>query len=187
VHDLKKLGLWTAAMLDKLKHADGDLSAIPEIPETIKARYREAFDIDPVRLIEFTAVRGKWIDQSQSHNVFMRGTSGSQLHRIYLEAWERGLKTTYYLRTLAASQIEKSTLDASFGYTQKRADKAAVNNDGPTTAVESVETSQRSEIAVAEAPKSKIAVAPLTTVADDGDLAGVKACLVEDPTCEACQ
>ena len=67
---------------------------------------------DPVWLIEITAARGKWIDQSQSHNVFMKGVSGKKLHDIYMTAWKTGLKTTYYLRTLGASQIEKSTLDA---------------------------------------------------------------------------
>ena len=68
-----------------------------------------------------TAERGKWIDQSQSHNVFMKGVSGKMLDDIYMTAWKLGLKTTYYLRTLGATQIEKSTLDAKkFGFTQKR-------------------------------------------------------------------
>jgi ribonucleoside-diphosphate reductase alpha chain len=72
-------------------------------------------------MIKITAQRSKWIDQSISHNVFMSGTSGKKLSDIYLKAWKSGLKTTYYLRTLGASQIEKSTLDAGkFGYTQKR-------------------------------------------------------------------
>ena len=72
-------------------------------------------------MIKITATRGKWIDQSQSHNVFMQGVSGQKLHDIYMTAWKVGLKTTYYLRTLGASQIEKSTLDAKkFGFTQKR-------------------------------------------------------------------
>ncbi|MDA3851854.1 MAG: hypothetical protein PF447_11355, partial [Spirochaetaceae bacterium] len=70
--------------------------------------------------MEMTARRGKWIDQSQSHNVFMRGASGKLLDEIYMVAWEKGLKSTYYLLTLAATQIEKSTLDAQkYGYTQK--------------------------------------------------------------------
>ena len=71
--------------------------------------------------LRLTAARGKWIDQSQSHNVFMKGASGKKLAEIYMAAWKMGLKTTYYLRTLAASQIEKSTLDAEkYGFTQKR-------------------------------------------------------------------
>ena len=72
-------------------------------------------------LIKITAARGKWIDQSQSHNVFMKGVSGKKLNDIYMAAWNAGLKTTYYLRTLGASQIEKSTLmQKNLAYTQKR-------------------------------------------------------------------
>jgi ribonucleotide reductase alpha subunit len=121
IQDLKKLGLWNGEMLDQLKYHDGRLDMIRGIPDYIKAKYQEAFDIDPVWLLKITAARGKWIDQSQSHNVFMKGVSGKQLHDIYMSAWKLGLKTTYYLRTLGASQIEKSTLDAKkFGFTQKR-------------------------------------------------------------------
>lgn len=133
IEDLKKLGLWNAEMLDQLKYHDGRLEMIQGIPDHIKAKYQEAFDIDPVWLLKITAARGKWIDQSQSHNVFMKGVSGKLLHDIYMSAWKLGLKTTYYLRTLGASQIEKSTLDAKkFGFTQKReygrTEVAAENN-----------------------------------------------------------
>jgi ribonucleoside-diphosphate reductase alpha chain len=122
VRDLKALGLWTADMRDQLKYFDGNLQMIAGIPERLKEKYREAFEIDPIAALQLTAVRGKWIDQSQSHTVFMKGTSGRRLSEIYFAAWRLGLKTTYYLRTLAASQIEKSTLDASrFGLTQTRA------------------------------------------------------------------
>ena len=87
----------------------------------MKEKYKEVFEIDPEWFIEITAARGKWIDQSQSHNVFMKGVSGKKLNDIYITCMEIGLKTTYYLRTLGASQIEKSTLDAKkFGFTQKR-------------------------------------------------------------------
>jgi ribonucleoside-diphosphate reductase alpha chain len=72
------------------------------------------------KAIDITAVRGKWIDQSQSHNIFYRGTSGKDIGDIYEYAFAKGLKTTYYLRTLAASQVEKATLDTKFGFTQKR-------------------------------------------------------------------
>ena len=72
-------------------------------------------------MIKIAAQRSKWIDQSISHNIFMAGTSGKKLSEIYFAAWKLGLKTTYYLRTLGASQIGKSTLDTGkFGYTQKR-------------------------------------------------------------------
>ncbi|HRN78219.1 MAG TPA: ribonucleoside-diphosphate reductase subunit alpha [Candidatus Dependentiae bacterium] len=119
--DLKKLGLWDQNMLDELKYYDGSVQHIERIPQHFKDKYKEAFEIDPIWLIKLTAARGQWIDQSQSHNVFMKGVSGKKLDEIYMTAWQYGLKTTYYLRTLAASQIEKSTLDAKkFGFTQKR-------------------------------------------------------------------
>ncbi len=121
VDELKKLSLWSQNMLDQIKYYDGDLANIAVLPASIKNKYKTAFELDPEWLIRITAVRGKWIDQSQSHNIFMRGTSGKKLHDIYFTAWRCGLKTLYYLRTLAASQIEKSTLDAAqFGFTQKR-------------------------------------------------------------------
>ena len=94
---------------------------IDSIPAQLRHKYREAFEIEPEVLLRLTALRGKWIDQSQSHNIFLKGVSGKRIHEIYMAAWKLGLKTTYYLRTLAASQIEKSTLDAGkFGFTQKR-------------------------------------------------------------------
>ncbi len=121
VEDLKRLGLWNADMLDQVKYFDGSIQKIASIPENLKRKYKEVFEIEPLWLIELTAARGKWIDQSQSHNVFMKGVSGKLLSDIYMGAWKKGLKSTYYLRTLGASQIEKSTLDAKkFGFTQKR-------------------------------------------------------------------
>jgi ribonucleoside-diphosphate reductase alpha chain len=121
VADLKKLDLWNGNMLEQLKYYDGSVQHIKEIPQTLKNKYKEAFELDPIRLLKNTAARGKWIDQSQSHNIFMAGTSGKMLHDIYVTAWQLGIKTTYYLRCLGATQIEKSTLDAAkFGYTQKR-------------------------------------------------------------------
>jgi len=121
VEDLKQQGLWNRTMIDQIKYYDGDISLIAEIPAAIKMKYKTAFELDPEWLIDITAVRGKWIDQSQSHNVFIQGVSGKKLHSTYMRAWTAGLKTTYYLRTLGATQIEKSTLDAkTYGYTQSR-------------------------------------------------------------------
>lgn len=135
VRDLKVLGLWNRSMLDRLKYFDGNLERIPEVPETLKVKYREAFEIDPVHLVAMTARRAKWIDQSQSHNVFIRGTSGKILNDVYTAAWRMGLKTTYYLRSMAASQIEKSTLDAArYGFTQKREYATDVTN-APTCSI----------------------------------------------------
>jgi ribonucleoside-diphosphate reductase alpha chain len=121
VNDLKKLGLWNQEMVDQIKYYDGSVQRIDAIPDRLKQKHKESFEIDPILLMKLTALRGKWIDQSQSHNVFMSGVSGKLLHEIYTTGWKYGLKTFYYLRTLGASQIEKSTLDANkFGFTQKR-------------------------------------------------------------------
>jgi ribonucleoside-diphosphate reductase alpha chain len=121
VNDLKRMDLWTEDMLEQLKYYDGNIGKIQSIPIELKTLYKEVFEIDPILLLKMTALRSKWIDQSQSHNVFMQGTSGKKMHEIYTAAWEMGLKTTYYLRTMAVSQIEKSTLDAvKYYFTQKR-------------------------------------------------------------------
>lgn len=127
VNDLKKIDLWDQRMIDEIKYHGGSIQLIARIPERIKSKYKEAFEIDPQFLIQMTAERGQWIDQSQSHNIFMQGVSGKKLHDIYIQAWKSGLKTTYYLRSLGATQIEKSTLDGKeFGYTQKRSNGVAV-------------------------------------------------------------
>lgn len=132
IDDLKKLGLWNADMLDQLKYYDGNLQMIDAIPQQLKDKYKEVFEIDPEWLVQLTARRAKWIDQSQSHNVFIQGTSGKQLSDTYIAGWKAGMKTFYYLRSLGATQIEKSTLDAKkFGYTQKREYKSTdeMNNE----------------------------------------------------------
>lgn len=119
--DLKKENLWSAEMVEKIKYFDGSIKNIPEIPKRLKEKYKEAFDIDPRRLIKAAAYRGKWIDQSQSLNLFFSGTSGQAISDIYMSAWQMGLKATYYLRTLAASQVEKSTVKTQeFGSTHAR-------------------------------------------------------------------
>ena len=121
VNELKAQKLWNEEMLNLLKYYDGNIAMIANIPNEIKNLYKEAFSIDPTALLTLTAIRGKWIDQSQSTNIFIQGKSGNIIHEVYTTAWKLGLKTTYYLRSLAASQIEKSTLDAGrFAYTQKR-------------------------------------------------------------------
>ncbi len=172
IQDLKKLGLWNEEMLDQLKYYDGQVQMIAAIPQHIKDKYKEAFDVDPIWLLKITAARGKWIDQSQSHNVFMKGVSGKQLHDIYMTAWKLGLKTTYYLRTLGASQIEKSTLDAKkFGFTQKREYGNLDAQKGP-----SIDSGRTDE---------------LLNQNFSGELepeAESKACsLSSDPECEVCQ
>ena len=109
VRDLKALDLWDEVMVSDLKYFDGSLSRIERVPENIKARYATAFEIDPVWLVEAASRRQKWIDQAQSLNIYLAQPSGKKLDEIYKLAWVRGLKTTYYLRTLGASQVEKTT------------------------------------------------------------------------------
>jgi ribonucleoside-diphosphate reductase alpha chain len=133
IDDLKKLNLWSDDMLRNIKFNDGSIQKITEIPAEIRAKYQEVFEIDPEWLVKIAAYRGKWIDQSQSLNIFVQGVSGKKLSDIYFYAWKMGLKTTYYLRSLAASQVEKSTVDtAEFGSTHKR-EFAAVAENAPKT------------------------------------------------------
>lgn len=121
VHDLQELGMWDNDMAEQLKAVDGDVSRLDEIPEEIQRKYPDIFSIEMPWLIKAASVRGKWIDQSQSVNLFVANTSGKQLNDLYTMAWEYGLKTTYYLRSLGASQVEKSTVDTGkFGKTHTR-------------------------------------------------------------------
>lgn len=121
VKDLKALNLWDFEMIGLLKYNDGSVKDIPSIPAHLKDKYKEVFQIDPSWLLKSAAHRGKWVDQSQSLNIYFAGTSGRELANIYEYAWSLGLKTTYYLRSLSASQVEKSTVNASeFGSTHKR-------------------------------------------------------------------
>ena len=109
VRDLKKLNLWDEVMIADLKYFDGSLAKIDRIPQDIRNLYATAFEIEPRWLVECAARRQKWVDQSQSLNIYMAGASGKKLDETYKLAWLRGLKTTYYLRTLGATSAEKST------------------------------------------------------------------------------
>jgi len=111
VRDLRARGLWDVAMRDALKYYDGSLQEIDRVPDDLKERYRTAFEIAPTWLIASASRRQKWIDQGQSLNLYLAGPTGKTLHETYTAAWAAGLKTTYYLRTRAATQVEKSTLD----------------------------------------------------------------------------
>ncbi len=110
VRDLKKLNLWDEVMIADLKYFDGTLAKIDRIPPEVRNLYATSFEIDPKWLVECAARRQKWIDQSQSLNIYMAGASGKKLDDTYKLAWVRGLKTTYYLRTLGATSAEKSTV-----------------------------------------------------------------------------
>ncbi len=111
VRDLKKLGLWNKEMMKQLKYFDGELKDIPEIPQVLKDKYLTAFGIDYKWLIDAAARRQKWIDQAQSLNLFLPKPDLKVLSHMYQYAWRTGLKTTYYLRTLGASNIEKATVE----------------------------------------------------------------------------
>ena len=109
VRDLKELNLWGEEMVDRLKYYDGELTDIDEIPQHLKEKYATAFSIDFTWFIDAAARRQKWIDQSQSVNLFLATPDMKTLSHMYRAAWRKGLKTTYYLRTLQASNIEKAT------------------------------------------------------------------------------
>ncbi|MDR1424591.1 MAG: ribonucleoside-diphosphate reductase subunit alpha [Azoarcus sp.] len=105
--ELKALKLWDTVMASDLKYFDGSLARIDRVPEALKTRFATAFEIDPKWLVEAASRRQKWIDQAQSLNLYLATPSGKKLDELYKLAWEKGLKTTYYLRTLGASQAEK--------------------------------------------------------------------------------
>lgn len=170
INDLKNLDLWNQEMLDQLKYYDGNVGMIAGIPHELKEKYKEVFDIDPITMIKVAAARGKWIDQSQALNVFMKGVSGRKLQEVYLYAWESGLKTTYYLRSLAASQIEKSTLGTKYGFTQKR-EYQIISPDGkPANGIQV--TSENAEAQTHE-------------IKNDVQKSGARA--VDETDCEVCQ
>ena len=169
VRDLKALGLWDDVMVMDLKHFDGSLSPIDRVPQEIKQLYATAFEVETRWLVESAARRQKWIDQAQSLNIYMAGASGKKLDETYKLAWLRGLKTTYYLRTMSATHAEKSTVTAG------RLNSVSSGNDAPgsvrtTSALDAAATLAHMQIELASAAATDI-----------------KFCGVDDPTCESCQ
>ena len=130
VNDLKSEGLWNADMSDQLKYFDGELGPIQGIPDWIKKKYLTAFDVSYEFVIAAAARRQKWIDQSQSVNLFLGTPNLKTLSHMYRDAWRKGLKTTYYLRTLGASNIEKATV--SMKSTEKTDPQTGTNNPSST-------------------------------------------------------
>ena len=171
VEDLKRLGLWNQTVLEEIKQHDGSIADVSIIPPRLRAKYKEVFDIDTEWLIKAAAYRGKWIDQSQSLNIFFKGSSGKRLADLYMLAWHMGLKTTYYLRTLAASSVEKSTVDLQVA-------AAPVVQATATAATVSVATASSGVTAVAIA-EAEVTPEPVPSQP--------KLCLIDDPDCEACQ
>jgi ribonucleoside-diphosphate reductase alpha chain len=111
IEELKKLGIWDKEMIDDLKYFDGSIQEIERIPAELKDKFLTAFEIDSLWLIECGSRRQKWIDMGQSLNLFLAEPSGKKLDEMYFAAWRKGVKTTYYLRSMAATTIEKSTTD----------------------------------------------------------------------------
>jgi ribonucleoside-diphosphate reductase alpha chain len=160
VRDLKARGLWDEVMVSDLKYFDGSVGQIDRVPDDIKDLYATAFEIDSAWMIEAAARRQKWIDQSQSLNLYIANPFGKKLDALYRLAWRRGLKTTYYLRSRGATHVEKSTLKGT---------------DGKLNAV------SPSSAAAHAAP----IVIPMATAAPQ--LYGIEACGIDDPECEVCQ
>ncbi len=158
VRDLKARGLWDEVMVNDLKYFDGSVGSIDRIPDDLKALYATAFEIDSAWLIEAAARRQKWIDQSQSLNLYIANPSGKKLDALYRLAWSRGLKTTYYLRSRSATHVEKSTLRGTDGKLNSVASSAMM----PTSA-------------------------PILVPQTAPDLSGAIACSIDNPECEACQ
>jgi ribonucleoside-diphosphate reductase alpha chain len=165
VRDLKRLGLWDDVMVVDLKHFDGSLRPIDRVPQDIKALYATAFEVDATWLVEAASRRQKWIDQAQSLNIYMAGASGKKLDDTYKLAWLRGLKTTYYLRTMSATHAEKSTVKA-----------------GKMNAVASGNTSDTGSMNALDA-----AAATAQAQMDASPATDIKFCAIDDPGCEACQ
>jgi ribonucleoside-diphosphate reductase alpha chain len=163
VRDLKRLGLWDDVMVMDLKHFDGSLRPIDRVPQEVKALYATAFEVETTWLVEAAARRQKWIDQAQSLNIYMAGASGKKLDDTYKLAWLRGLKTTYYLRTSSATQVEKSTVQAG--------SHNAVSSGAPTSGMNAMG-------AASAAAPAAMSTSPATDV---------KFSAIDDVGCEACQ
>jgi ribonucleoside-diphosphate reductase alpha chain len=158
-------------MVSDLKYFDGSLAKIDRVPAALRELYATAFEVEPKWIVEAGARRQKWIDQAQSLNIYMAGASGKKLDDTYKLAWLRGLKTTYYLRTLAATSAEKST--------GKGGELNSVPASGGMAG-----TASPAKSAVPAKTVAPVGATAATTVAPE---APVKFCSIDDPTCEACQ
>ncbi|MGA8515196.1 MAG: ribonucleoside-diphosphate reductase subunit alpha [Burkholderiaceae bacterium] len=170
VRDLKRLGLWDDVMVVDLKHYDGSLRPIDRVPAEIKSLYATAFEVDTTWVIEAAARRQKWIDQAQSLNIYMAGASGKKLDDTYKLAWTRGLKTTYYLRTVGATHAEKSTVKAGNMNSVSSGSSGGISS-APAASMSALEKA-------AAAAREQMSALPATDI---------KFCGVDDPTCESCQ
>ncbi|MBK6593801.1 MAG: ribonucleoside-diphosphate reductase subunit alpha [Burkholderiales bacterium] len=169
VKDLKRLGLWDDVMVMDLKHFDGSLGPIDRVPAEVKQLYATAFEVETQWLVEAAARRQKWIDQAQSLNIYMAGASGKKLDETYKLAWLRGLKTTYYLRTMSATHAEKSTVTAG------KMNAVSSGNDA------------KGSMRAASALEAAAAAALLQMEMATHAATDIRFCGVDDPTCESCQ
>jgi ribonucleoside-diphosphate reductase alpha chain len=175
VTDLKRLGLWNETMLAELKATDGSVQDISAIPPRLRAKYKTVFELEMGHLVKIAAYRGKWIDQSQSLNIFFNGTSGKALGEVYMHAWHQGLKTTYYLRSLGASSVEKSTVDIA---------KQRTVTDQVRTTITAQEIIPMRDHAIQETVTTTTVSEPVAIPMMEN---AAKTCLVDDPECESCQ
>lgn len=189
IEDLKKLHLWNDDMSEQIKFYDGSIQAIEAIPQKLRSKYKEVFEIGPMWLVKHAAYRGRWIDQSQSLNIFARGVSGKDLSEIYFTIWKMGLKTSYYLRTLGVSQVEKSTVNsAKYGFTHKReavrSSESGVRSNALGSAVATVAAVE--EVSMPQpmtADKSPMNASSFAKASDDKQMCSI----LNGPECEACQ
>ena len=195
VTDLKRLGLWDDEMVDDLKYYDGSLQEIDRVPEDIKEIYKTSFEVDPVWIVEAASRRQKWIDMGQSLNLYISKPSGRALHDMYLLAWKRGLKTTYYLRSLAPTQIEKSTVDINKRGMQPRWMKSKstssdiqINREVSLATPQPPESPDRPEAPSMVAAEDSSFERPYEIPAEMPPATVVgPSCDPTDPDCEACQ
>ncbi|MBP6926366.1 MAG: ribonucleoside-diphosphate reductase subunit alpha, partial [Candidatus Pacebacteria bacterium] len=176
IQDLRPLGLWNSNITEKLKYFDGSLKNIREIPEHLRNKYKEVFEIDPIWIIKHAAYRGKWIDQSQSINIFTASQSGKAIADVYKQAWYMGLKTTYYLRTLGASSVEKSTLDINKIY-----------DNTPEIAKVEIDTLVVPKPQFVAAAVAATATAAAASAVDDTAEAKPEMYVFDGEICESCQ
>ena len=195
IEDLKKIGLWDKDMLAAIKYHDGSLVDIPNIPVELKQKYKETFEIDMRWLVRAAASRGKWIDQSQSLNIFFNGTSGGELSELYLYAWEMGLKTTYYLRSLGATQVEKSTVATAGTHLRKNTKGGgSVTTESVASGLSSVPSPVATPVAASilspmsvPSPITRESIEAEKVVSEVPKKAQIKLHVAEDAICESCQ
>jgi ribonucleoside-diphosphate reductase alpha chain len=187
VKDLKERGLWDQDMIDNLKYFDGEVKDIDRVPPDLKSRYLTAFDIDPKWIVEAAARRQKWIDQSQSVNLWIKTPDLKTLSHMYRHAWHAGLKTTYYLRSLGASNIEKATVSV------KKEVRGAAGETKAETATRDAAVVSATQAPFADPSESAPPAAPVEAAAPRKQYTEEQkiACSIEamrnGEACEACQ